>query len=146
VTPVERYVAATRRMLDDGLAHKRLDDTLVAEVSRLYNELTIEERAVADRARIFETWIAERRAISRRRAASFEQRWHGPLETDFKNGLDGELIAPVPPDRWPYGPPDAHETCCKLFRDGLYCDCVASAADDQEFGMGGWPTPTEAGS
>jgi hypothetical protein len=51
------------------------------------------------------------------------------------------LLARVPPERWPYGPPDAHETGCNLFphpgnEGGLFCDCAASAADDVENGIG----------
>jgi hypothetical protein len=66
--------------------------------------------------------------------------WHGPNESDLKT--DGvSLVGPVPDERWPYGPPSYHETCCRLHRmrdqsrtGGLYCDCKASEASDTEFG------------
>lgn len=60
--------------------------------------------------------------------------WTGPLEADM--GGD-ELISPVPPERWPYGPPAAHEGCCRLNGYGLWCDCKASSAarEDQDFGI-----------
>jgi hypothetical protein len=62
-------------------------------------------------------------------------RWTGPLESDLRpNGY--ELVAPVPPERWPYGPPDHHEVCCVLHTGGLFCDCKASAADDDAWGVG----------
>lgn len=56
--------------------------------------------------------------------------WTGPNE-DEVNAL-GELKAPVPPERWPYGPPVAHQDCCVLFSDGLFCDCTASEYDPDE--------------
>jgi len=66
--------------------------------------------------------------------------WTGPHESDLKP--DGtSLRGPVPPERWPYGPPNYHETCCRLYRmsdqsfeGGLYCDCKASDASDTEYG------------
>ena len=70
--------------------------------------------------------------------------WIGPREGDLKP--DGaSLRGPVPPERWPYGPPSAHEDCCRLHAvhnahrsDGLYCDCAASAADDLNYGIQSW--------
>ncbi len=67
--------------------------------------------------------------------------WTGPLEGDLKsNGVS--LSGPLPPERWPYGPPTAHEDSCRLRRmtdseciDGFYCDCAASAADDLDYGI-----------
>lgn len=53
--------------------------------------------------------------------------------------LDGVLVAPVPPERWPYGPPSHHEDCCRLHDRGLYCDCKASDASDAEYGDGHGP-------
>lgn len=58
--------------------------------------------------------------------------WTGPREDEIDAA--GNLREPVPPERWPYGPPDQHEKCCNLHSDGLYCDCAASAADDYEHG------------
>lgn len=72
--------------------------------------------------------------------------WTGPREGDLKP--DGvSLRGPVSPERWPYGPPSAHEASCQLHRmsdanrtGGLYCDCAASAADDDEYGAPAWPS------
>lgn len=66
--------------------------------------------------------------------------WTGPREDDLK--ADGvSLRGPVPPERWPYGPPAAHESCCLLHRmgdasrqGGLYCDCAASDASELDHG------------
>ncbi len=61
--------------------------------------------------------------------------WTGPRASDL--AADGvTLLASVPPERWPYGPPDFHESSCGLHRGGRYCDCEASAADDVEWGWG----------
>lgn len=43
-------------------------------------------------------------------------------------------VGPIPPDRWPYGPPWRHQRCCELHSGGVTCDCAASAADDEEWG------------
>jgi hypothetical protein len=59
--------------------------------------------------------------------------WMGPDEADLE--CDGTTLrAPVPPERWPYGPPDHHQSVCKLHAGGLYCDCAASDASDMEWG------------
>jgi len=54
-------------------------------------------------------------------------RWTGPREDEVD--CMGTLRAPVPPERWPYGPPRDHDDCCGLHDGGLFCDCGASAAD-----------------
>ncbi len=59
-------------------------------------------------------------------------RWTGPVDGDYANAMQTELKAPVPPERWPYGPPDAHEDCCLLHCAGLYCDCLASDASTED--------------
>lgn len=64
--------------------------------------------------------------------------WTGPNEDELTS--DGSLVRRVPAWRWPYGPPHAHEPSCNMFsegrlRGGLYCDCEASAADDDEYGV-----------
>lgn len=56
--------------------------------------------------------------------------WTGPREGDLDKSGD-RLIQPVPPARWPYGPPTAHEECCFLHEGGIYCDCEASDAEDE---------------
>lgn len=61
-------------------------------------------------------------------------RWTGPNDEDFLNGKDGSLRAPIPPERWPYGPPEEHEQGCSLHTGGLWCDCKASASDDTSHG------------
>lgn len=59
-------------------------------------------------------------------------RWTGPNERDLM--LDGQTIRPealpLPPERWPYGEPSAHEDCCLLHTGGAFCDCAASAAEE----------------
>lgn len=56
--------------------------------------------------------------------------WTGPIDGDETHEGSGELRTPVPPERWPYGPPDHHETVCVLHEGGLYCDCLASDQSD----------------
>lgn len=65
-------------------------------------------------------------------------RWRGPLPGDWANSTETELRAPVPPERWPWGPPSHHESCCVLFEGGLHCDCKASdlGEDGLDHGMG----------
>lgn len=45
-------------------------------------------------------------------------------------------------DAWPYGPPSFHEDCCRLHATAGegYCDCKASDASDDGYGIGGFPT------
>ncbi len=65
--------------------------------------------------------------------------WTGPTDDDLTTPGGSRLRAPVPPERWPYGPPEFHEDCCKLFGafgPGLFCDCKASDASDDEWGDG----------
>lgn len=60
--------------------------------------------------------------------------WTGPRDSDCTAESSPTLLHVVPPERWPYGPPDHHEDCCLLFSDGLYCDCKASDASDAHWG------------
>jgi len=64
--------------------------------------------------------------------------WTGPLEGDLVTGEEDVLRSPVPPERWPYGPPHYHQECCILFEGGLYCDCLASDQSDDgtDYGNG----------
>ena len=56
-------------------------------------------------------------------------RWTGPLPGDTE--ADGVTLKQwVPPNRWPYGPPEDHQECCNLHEGGLYCDCDLSAEED----------------
>lgn len=69
---------------------------------------------------------------------SIALRWTGPREGE--TAPSGMLYGRVPGERWPYGPPSAHEPGCNLFPyrgspGGLFCDCAASAEDDTEFGV-----------
>lgn len=61
--------------------------------------------------------------------------WTGPRPDE----LDpvGRLRVAVPPERWPFGPPDHHEAGCMLHEHGVaaFCDCAASGADDVDFGV-----------
>ncbi len=64
--------------------------------------------------------------------------WTGPLANEV--APSGMLFGRVPGDRWPYGPPPAHEPACNLFPHrgspgGLFCDCAASAADAMDQGV-----------
>lgn len=61
--------------------------------------------------------------------APVEAPWTGPRPDEV--ALSGILLGRVPGDRWPYGPPSAHEARCNLFphrgsRGGLFCDCALS--------------------
>lgn len=57
-------------------------------------------------------------------------RWTGPLDSDLR--ADGTTLREsVPPERWPFGPPEAHEDCCVLHTGGLFCDCAASVAEEE---------------
>lgn len=49
---------------------------------------------------------------------------------------DPEEMEALPPERWPYGPPDHHEACCLLHSGARECDCAASSEhqDDTDFG------------
>ena len=73
-------------------------------------------------------------ALGLRRQRVGPKRWTGPRDDDLS--FDGvTLCRAVPPERWPYGPPDYHEACCRLHAGGLYCDCRASDAEDEEWGV-----------
>ena len=68
--------------------------------------------------------------------------WTGPHAGE--TAPSGMLFGRVPGERWPYGPPSAHEPRCNLFPHrgspgGLFCDCAASAADDVK-ALGGGST------
>lgn len=62
--------------------------------------------------------------------------WTGPQEDDCVSGSFDHLIKPVDGSRWPYGPPTHHEQYCTLQTGGLFCDCAASCADDDMWGIG----------
>lgn len=66
--------------------------------------------------------------------AAVHGQWTGPLESDLMP--DGTTLrAPVPPERWPFGLPDAHQDCCNLRASGgLFCDCEASDASAPDHG------------
>jgi hypothetical protein len=52
--------------------------------------------------------------------------WTGPKkkEIDARHQWLGAM--PIPPERWPYGPPEAHQPACILHTGGKFCDCTAS--------------------
>lgn len=58
--------------------------------------------------------------------------WTGPLDSDLDSQVLSTLKHPVPGDRWPYGPPGDHQDCCSLHGGGLFCDCAASATDQED--------------
>lgn len=61
--------------------------------------------------------------------------WTGPRDDEL--APDGTtLTRVVPPARWPFGPPEFHQDGCILFNGGLFCDCLASASDDLDWGFG----------
>jgi hypothetical protein len=53
-------------------------------------------------------------------------RWTGPRDDDYQTPGGSHLKPNLPPERWPYGPLSFHQPCCRLFVDGLFCDCEAS--------------------
>lgn len=57
-------------------------------------------------------------------------RWTGPAEWEIDSRYHWIAPLPIPPERWPYGPPSAHEACCLLHHGGRFCDCAASDASD----------------
>lgn len=65
--------------------------------------------------------------------------WTGPRAVDL--APDGVTLRwSVPGERWPYGPPSAHENICNLRPQngrpgGLFCDCKASDASDITHGV-----------
>jgi hypothetical protein len=66
------------------------------------------------------------------------EQWIGPRPDEV--APSGMLLGRVPGERWPYGPPSAHESGCNLFPrrgspGGLFCDCAASAADGVDHGV-----------
>lgn len=73
-------------------------------------------------------------AVARARRAIFtaDQDWTGPHPEDLD--ASGQLKAPVPEERWPYGSSRYHEAGCRLHEGGLFCDCAASDASDEDFG------------
>lgn len=68
------------------------------------------------------------------RVANTRRRWTGPLDSDLAGPIGPSLKHPVPPERWPYGPPSFHEDCCNLHFKGLFCDCAASDSTDVDYG------------
>jgi HB1, ASXL, restriction endonuclease HTH domain len=57
--------------------------------------------------------------------------WTGPRADEA--APSGMLLGRVPGDRWPHGPPSAHEARCNLHphrgsSGGLFCDCALSEA------------------
>ena len=58
-------------------------------------------------------------------------RWKGSRDDELTPDRT-KLLRPVPPERWPFGPPSTHEACCLLHTGGLYCDCKASDNDSDE--------------
>lgn len=54
--------------------------------------------------------------------------WEGPRDDEMDSSYT--LKHPVPPERWPFGPPETHEDACNLHLGGLYCDCAASAHEE----------------
>ena len=64
--------------------------------------------------------------------------WIGPLPGDLDyHEIEWMGDMPIPPERWPYGPPDFHEGACGLHAGGRFCDCKASDASDTEWGYCG---------
>jgi hypothetical protein len=65
--------------------------------------------------------------------------WIGPHEDEVDHMA--RLTKPLPPERWPWGPPSWHEDSCLLHRDHdemfaigrhVYCDCMASDPSTEE--------------
>lgn len=62
-------------------------------------------------------------------------RWTGPQDGDV-DAFDEAIDPPLPPERWPYGPPEFHQSCCRLFGDGKLCDCAASSSNEEDLDWG----------
>lgn len=56
-------------------------------------------------------------------------RWEGAIEVGTV-----AYFVPLPPHRWPFGPPSVHQPCCVLFLGYNGCDCAASDASDYSYG------------
>ncbi len=63
--------------------------------------------------------------------------WYGQWIGPGDDGIcaDGTPKVAVSGNRWPYGPPEKHEDCCGLQDGGAFCDCKASDASDEEWGV-----------
>lgn len=101
------------------------DRTWCHQLYQVVDDYTDDLDTPADLARLPELEAADRAEASRC--------WTGPAFSDLAvNG--STLRMRVPPERWPYGAPEKHQRCCRLFAGGLACDCAASAADRPECG------------
>jgi len=61
--------------------------------------------------------------------------WKGPDLAEVNSAIEWIGPLPIPPEKWPYGPPDHHQECCTLVCGGRFCDCEVSDSDDCEFGV-----------
>jgi hypothetical protein len=62
------------------------------------------------------------------------KRWTGPHEGELDVAGRWRGALPIPSERWPYGPPEAHEDCCWLHANGRFCDCAASDVSTEDEG------------
>lgn len=111
-----------------GTQQARLDwEACAVEILALQDGGGYGEGYRAERRRLREVEAASKGGKARGGGAMAE-RWTGPLTADLR--ADGStLVAAVPPERWPYGPPEAHDPLCYLSQGGLYCDCAADEGD-----------------
>lgn len=84
----------------------------------------------------FDAWLLYELWPKREHWSGVRGAWEGPMPNDL---LDDRIRIrwPLPHARWPYGPPDFHEDCCKLHRYnrwGSFCDCKASDASGTMWG------------
>jgi hypothetical protein len=61
--------------------------------------------------------------------------WTGPDEGELNDALEWVGQLPIPPHKWPYGPPDVHDSCCTLAEGGRFCDCEASDSGPEVSGL-----------
>jgi len=56
-----------------------------------------------------------------------DRRWTGPREKDVDRFDRWTGDMPIPPERFPFGPPEHHQPgCTLLIVGGRFCDCDAS--------------------
>lgn len=91
-----------------------------------FGEAATQDEAIAAafRATQEELWRLERTLADWAKRPRRE--WTGPRPADWDDTGSFRLADPVPPERWPWGPPELHQTGCRLWSGGLYCDCACS--------------------
>lgn len=101
----------------------RVPNAIGEGVVRAVGEGASEHRGSSQR--VSDNAVRRQRSIARvRELRVVRKRWTGPNEFDLDE--TGALIATVPPERWPWGPPRSHDGECELHASGLRCTCARS--------------------